>query len=108
MRWIAIFLLLCLVGCIPKNSQVSNYKGIVTVTKVNGEVALVEMRFPEYNYRQTDNSPWVLQVRERNDLDKVITNVEAMIVELKEAREQMKVVEPPIESFMKPVEKPVK
>jgi hypothetical protein len=96
MRWIAISLLLLLAGCpINPDPQKYSYSGTVTVTKVDGEVSLVEIKFPDYN-NKGNNKPWALQVCKREDLEKLIKNLDLMIADLKNASEQMKVVEPPI------------
>lgn len=88
MRRIAFVLCLCalLTGC-----QQATYNGTCTVQKSDGKVTKVTVELP----RPANRDRSIFQVENRQDMDKLITGLESLVLDLKAARDQMPVVEPP-------------
>ncbi len=73
--------LVCLCGCVQQQSSVK-------IIRINGEVTRVDL---ETNGHTT-------QIHNREQADQMIANYEGLIAELKAARDQFKVKEPPVQN----------
>jgi hypothetical protein len=80
----AIFLV-AMTGCQPQKPTPS-YTGSIKVVRVNGEVTQVEVSLPGQTITLTN----------REDANRLITQMEAMTTELKAGRDQFKVQEPAV------------
>jgi hypothetical protein len=90
MRRIAIALLICLglTGC---PTQTSLYSGKCTIEKVDGVVTEVKVYIPA----RAGQRDATFRLNKREDLDELIASFESILYDLKLARDQMKVHEPP-------------
>ena len=86
--------MLALSGC----KQPDNYFGTCTIEKVDGRVTTVKIGLPN-NHGSTSTT---FEVKDRESLDKLIAGLDSLVLDLKIARDQMKVVEPP--ATQKPAE----
>lgn len=80
----------CLTGCAQPD-----HAGKCVVEKSDGQVRSVQVKFPH-----TAGTEANVTIKDREAMDKVIHGLEAIVAELKAARDQMPVQEPP------PPEKP--
>lgn len=90
MRRIAAgFIVACLlcVGCSERP-----FYGKTTIEKVDGKVVSVRVVLPSGN---GDKRETRYDINSRDDMDKLINAMEALLGDLKSARDQMQVVEPP-------------
>ena len=79
-------------GCNPKPTPVA---GSVTAIKVDGTVTSVQVTFPHIETGQhEDYGPMTFTGRE--EIDALVKNIEAIIVDLKAAQSEMKAIEPPV------------
>jgi hypothetical protein len=89
MRRIAFLVLivgLCVGGCTQ-----NGYVAKSTVEKVDGRVVSVKVALPNHGH-QTEAT---YTISDRADMDRLIAGLEILVVELKSARDQMPVQEPP-------------
>lgn len=91
MRRIALGLVLAsgllgLAGC-----EKRNYTGKTTIEKVDGRVVSVKVVLPNHGHE----SESTYNIQSREELDRFINGLESLTADLKAARDQMPVVEPP-------------
>lgn len=87
-RIAAVACLLVLCGC---NANKQPYYGKCTIEKVDGKVVSVKVSMP--NRHGTDQNA-SFEMSDRADMDKLITGLESLLLDLKMARDSMPVVEP--------------
>lgn len=87
MRRTALVLCLCalLAGC-----QQANYNGSCTIHQVDGRVAKVVVELP----RPANRDRSIFEVENREQMDKLISGLESLVLDLKAARDKMPVQEP--------------
>lgn len=91
MRRIAALALTAALFAVTGCKQQDNYYGTCTIEKVDGRVTTVKIGLPNNH----GNTSTTFEVKDRESLDKLITGLESLVLDLKVARDQMKVVEPP-------------
>lgn len=69
------------------------FYGRCTIEKVNGKVISVKVILPN----KGGNANAVFECNNRDEMDKIINSLDSILLDLKAAREQMPVVEPPPE-----------
>lgn len=90
MRWIVLAFLVCVFGC---DNGPLRYNGQCRVEKLNGKVSEVEITVKNAN----TGDRVVFRGRNRDDMDDLITGLESLLEDAKLARDEMDVVEPPLE-----------
>jgi hypothetical protein len=91
MRRIAVvFCVLCLlaVGCAEQP-----FYGKTTIEKVDGKVVSVRFVLPSADGNRRGETRY--EIKSREDMDKLIGAMDALLADLKQARDQMEAVEPP-------------
>lgn len=89
MRRIAF--VLCCLCCLLAGCQQATYNGTCTIKKADGKATKVTVELP----RPANRDRSIFQVENRQDMDKLINGLESLLLDLKSARDQMPVQEPP-------------
>jgi hypothetical protein len=89
-RIVWLIALLLMAGCDSSvesryNTSVSRYNTSVVITKTNGQFVSATVTFPCSDHKVT--------VCDRADLNQLIQNMEEVLVDLKDVRDHMKVIE---------------
>lgn len=85
MRWIALMLLV-ITGC----EAPSNYSGSTKIEQTDGRTTRVSIVLPRPK-GQTSNS---FHIEKREEMDKLIGGLESLLLDLKQIRDRMPVIEP--------------
>lgn len=92
-----LYLLFLLVGCDRRQEMQA---GSVTVTKVDGQVVSVDVVFPHLQVGGQNNfGP--ISLTDRNQIEALLKNLDAMQTDLKAAQADMAVIEPPVQQQSK-------
>lgn len=84
-----IFLVLVLFTGCDLDSDNNFKKGSCTVVKVDGKVTHVKVTLPRHRFQGNDE----FDVKDRTEMDSLIEFLESSVLDLKEARDQMPIVE---------------
>jgi hypothetical protein len=87
-RILVLVICISLFGCDKKQP----YTGKCTIEKVDGQVTSVKVVLP--NKSGADQTA-TFDMSTREDMTKLINGLESLLLDLKQARDQMPVVEPP-------------
>lgn len=93
MRWIVICLVLTILAAAAPGCSEPDYSGKCVIEKLEGKVVKVNLNFPS----RTNSEIAEFEVTDRKTMDRLIENVESLLLDMKEARDQMAVIEPPLE-----------
>lgn len=74
-------------------SRTRNYDTTCTIVKDNGVIKSVKVKLPR-GYSSEDGA---ITINDRDQIDKLIDSLDSLLIELKEARNQIVVVEPEIQ-----------